>query len=114
MFCEGDISVLSSISEGFPYTVLEAMASGKPCVATDVGGVREAVGDTGLVVPPWDPQSFGEAVVELLSDHERRRDLARRARERVLSEFTIAKQLAGYDELYRELDQTTRERQART
>lgn len=113
IFIEGDISVLSSISEGFPYTVLEAMSSGIPCVATDVGGVREAVGDTGIVVPPKDPEAFGEAMVELLTQNERRKKLARASRDRVISEFTIAKQLANYQAVYDELHVATKERLAR-
>lgn len=112
IFVEGDISLLSSISEGFPYTVLEAMSSGVPCVATDVGGVREAVGDTGIVVPPRDPEAFGEAMVELLEDTERRKKLARAARARVVEEFTIEKQLSSYAELYRELHSSTLARQS--
>ena len=46
LFCEGDISILTSISEGFPYTVLESMSCGIPVVATDVGGVTEALDET--------------------------------------------------------------------
>jgi len=111
IFIEGDISVLSSISEGFPYTVLEAMSSGVACVATDVGGVREAVADTGIVVPPRDPESLGQALVELLSDNDRRREACRAARERVISEFTIKKQLDGYEALYFELHQASAQRQ---
>ena len=103
IFQEGDISVLSSISEGFPYTVLEAMASGRACVATDVGGVREAVGDTGIVVPPKDPQSLGEGLVELLSDKNRMVQFCKAARDRVVNEFTIDKQLQGYRDLYQDL-----------
>ncbi|MEM9072740.1 MAG: GT4 family glycosyltransferase PelF [Myxococcota bacterium] len=113
IFIEGDISVLSSISEGFPYTVLEAMSSGVACVATDVGGVREAVGDTGIVVPPRDPQALGEALAELLSDPDRRKRCCRAARERVVSEFTIQKQLKGYEDLYFEMHEDTLARQQR-
>lgn len=114
IFVEGDISVLSSISEGFPYTVLEAMSSGVPCVATDVGGVREAVGDTGIVVPPRDPEALGKALVELLSDEDRRRQCSRAARDRVVTEFTIKKQLDNYMELYEELHAATLERTGRS
>ena len=58
-YAAGQVVVLCSISEGFPYTLIEAMTCGRPCVATDVGGVTEAVGDTGLVVPPRDPAPAG-------------------------------------------------------
>lgn len=108
LYCEGDISVLSSISEGFPYTVLESMACGVPCVVTDVGGVREAVGDTGIVVPPRDPEALGGAMAALLTDHERCRRLARLARDRVVSLFTVQRQLKRYEEIYRLLDAGSR------
>jgi glycosyltransferase involved in cell wall biosynthesis len=48
----GRVVALSSVSEGFPYSLIEAMTCGRTCVATDVGGVTEAVGNTGIVVPP--------------------------------------------------------------
>lgn len=108
LFREGDISVLSSISEGFPYTVLESMACGVPCVATDVGGVREAIADTGIVVPPRDPEALGEGMAALLIDHERCRRLARLARDRVVAHFTVQKQLQRYAHLYHLLDTCSR------
>ena len=60
-YAAGDVVVLCSITEGFPYTLIEAMTCGRVCVATDVGGVTEALADTGLVVPPRSPQSLAEA-----------------------------------------------------
>jgi len=96
----GDIVVLSSISEGFPYTVVEAMMAGRATVSTDVGGVAEAVGDAGLVVPPRDPAAFAAACVRLLQDSSERDHLARRARERALAYFTIERFLTLYREAY--------------
>ena len=55
----GHVVLLTSISEGFPYTLIEAMASGMATVATDVGGVAEATGDAGLIVPPQNPSRDG-------------------------------------------------------
>src|SRR5262249_46825400 len=66
IYNDGDISVLSSITEGFPYTVLESMACERPVVATDVGGVREALDGVGVVVPPRDPEALARAMLELL------------------------------------------------
>ncbi|MCZ4611518.1 GT4 family glycosyltransferase PelF, partial [Streptomyces sp. Lzd4kr] len=57
-YAAGNVVMLSSISEGFPFTLIEAMSCGRATVSTDVGGVREAVGDTGLVVPPRDPAAM--------------------------------------------------------
>jgi glycosyltransferase involved in cell wall biosynthesis len=102
-YVAGHVVVLSSISEGFPYTVIEAMTCGRPCVATDVGGVSEAVGDTGIVVPPRDPGAMAAACVQLLTDHSRRQRLGAAARRRVLEFFTLDKAIDTFDELYRSL-----------
>jgi polysaccharide biosynthesis protein PelF len=93
--------VLSSISEGLPFTVIEAMACGRPNVGTDVGGVAEAIGDTGLVVPPRRPAEFAQACVTLLTDHDRRHALGKAARERALELFTIGRAVDTFDEIYR-------------
>ena len=103
LYCEGDISILSSISEGFPYTVLESMACGRPVVATDVGGVREALEGFGIVVPPRDPVALGEAAARLLLDHSLRSELGRRSREEVLARYRIGHSIDGYRWLYEEL-----------
>jgi glycosyltransferase involved in cell wall biosynthesis len=68
LFCEGDISILTSISEGFPYTVLESMSCGIPVVATDVGGVTEALEKCGFICKPKDFEALGQSVVTLLQD----------------------------------------------
>jgi glycosyltransferase involved in cell wall biosynthesis len=100
LFAEGDISALSSISEGFPYTVLESMACGRPVVGTDVGGVREALQGYGIVVPPRDHEAFGQGVVTLLSDDVLRRRLGRHAREAVLARYRTSGNIAAYRRLY--------------
>lgn len=104
---EGDINLLSSISEGFPFTVLESMSCGVPNVATDVGGVKEAVGigddATGIVVPPMNPEAFAEGCIKLFKDDRLRLELGRRARERVLRLFTVEKSVDQYREVYRRL-----------
>jgi glycosyltransferase involved in cell wall biosynthesis len=68
-----DVSVLCSKHEGFPNTVVEAMAAERPVVATAVGGVPDAVTDgvTGLLVPPSDPNALAEAITDLLLDQTR-------------------------------------------
>jgi polysaccharide biosynthesis protein PelF len=96
----GSIVALTSISEGFPYTVVEAMACGRAVVCTNVGGVSEAVGDAGIVVPPRDVNAIAEACVKLLDDAELRQSLAGRARGRVLDRFTLAQSLAAYRDMY--------------
>lgn len=96
----GSVVVLSSISEGFPYTVVEAMACGRTVVCTDVGGIREAVGPAGLVVPPRDPEALAAACMRLLRDDDLRHALAARARARVLAHFTLDHSLLAYARLY--------------
>jgi glycosyltransferase involved in cell wall biosynthesis len=99
----GDVVALSSITEAFPYSVVEAMMTGKPVVATDVGGVKEAVGDCGLVVRPRRPEEFARALITLLLDPELRASLGREARERALNYFTIERALELYLNSYRKL-----------
>ncbi|MGW2145398.1 GT4 family glycosyltransferase PelF [Nonomuraea bangladeshensis] len=99
----GDVVALTSISEGFPYTVVEAMACGLPVVVTNVGGVAEAVGEAGMVVPPRDHVSAAEAMVRLLRDTGLRRRLGALARERVLERFTLRQSLDDYRSVYEEL-----------
>ncbi len=103
IYNEGDISVLSSISEGFPYTVLESMACERPVVATDVGGVREALEGFGVVVPPKDPEALGRGMVELLTDPVRRLALGRRSREQVMARFRTDLAAQQYLDLYNEV-----------
>jgi polysaccharide biosynthesis protein PelF len=96
----GRIVVLSSVSEGFPYSVIEAMTCGRACVATDVGGVTEAVGDTGLVVPPRSPARMAQACLTLLRDDELRHRLGAAARVRALERFTVDGAISSFDEIY--------------
>jgi glycosyltransferase involved in cell wall biosynthesis len=103
VYCEGDISVLSSISEGFPFTVLESMACCRPVVGTDVGGVKEALEGFGVVVPPRDPEAFGAGVVQLLRDDDLRLELGRKAREEILLKFKTATSVDAYLELYQRM-----------
>jgi tetratricopeptide (TPR) repeat protein len=96
----GDVIALSSISEAFPYSVVEAMMTGKPVVATDVGGIREALGDTGYLVTPREPEEFAAALTKLLKDSNLRESLGRDARERALNYFTLDKVLDHYLKTY--------------
>lgn len=99
----GSIVALTSISEGFPYTVVEAMACGRPTVCTNVGGVAEAVGDTGIVVPPRDHAAVAQACVKLLRDDDLRFNLGFAARARVLEHFTLRQSLQMYRNVYESL-----------
>ncbi|MBT2406969.1 MULTISPECIES: GT4 family glycosyltransferase PelF [unclassified Streptomyces] len=102
-YAAGSVVMLSSISEGFPFSIIEAMSCGRTTVSTDVGGVREAVGDTGLVVPPREPETMARATLALLRDHERRAELGRLSRKRVVEKFTLHQSVDGFRHIYRGL-----------
>jgi glycosyltransferase involved in cell wall biosynthesis len=102
---ELDVLALPSWTEGLPLVVLEAMASARAVVATPVGGTPELVqdGETGLLVPPRDPDALAAALRRLLADADLRRRLGEAGERRVRAEFTLdamcARVLAIYDEL---------------
>jgi glycosyltransferase involved in cell wall biosynthesis len=101
-----DVSVLSSLAEGFSITVLESAASGVPVVVTDVGGNREIVvdGETGHLVPPRQPAALAEKLLSLLRDPERRTAMGRAARQRIAeSGFTIQEFITNTETLYEKL-----------
>jgi glycosyltransferase involved in cell wall biosynthesis len=103
VLARSDAFVLSSRSEGFPVSILEAMAAGLPVVATDVGGVAEAVvqDETGDLVPPGDPQALAEALERLVADPLRRRRLGEAGRARALRLFDVPRYRAVHLDLYR-------------
>ncbi|MFQ6128791.1 MAG: GT4 family glycosyltransferase PelF [Thermoplasmata archaeon] len=98
----GDVIVMSSISEGFPFALIEAMASGKAIVATNVGGMAEALGDAGMLVPSRSPRQLGNAIVELLNDPDLREELGKKAREKAVRDYPIQGFIDRYREIYRE------------
>ncbi len=97
-----DVYVLSSLREGSPNVLIEAMACGCAAVATDVGGVPEIVEPerSGLLIPPGDPQPLADALVRLAGDPELRRRLGAAARRRIEEELTIERIIARHEELY--------------
>ena len=103
VYTEGDVTALSSISEAFPYTVLESMSCARPVVGTDVGGVSEALDGFGIIVPPRDHVAFGQALTLLLTNHGLRTQLGRQAREWVLSRFRVGNSVDGYRRVYARL-----------
>ncbi|MFC9844738.1 GT4 family glycosyltransferase PelF [Streptomyces sp. NPDC060223] len=99
-YAAGTVVMLSSISEGFPFTLIEAMSCGRATVSTDVGGVREAVGDAGLVVPPREPEAMARAALELLRAPARRARMGEAARLRVIEQFTLRHTIDSFREIY--------------
>lgn len=99
-----DIAALSSATESFPNVVGEAMACGVPCVVTDVGDAALIVGDTGLVVPPRNPEAMAAAWMKLLNlPEEARKELGERARERIAANYSLDTMVKRYEELYQEV-----------
>lgn len=98
-----DVHVLSSLAEGFPNVVAEAMATGVACVATDVGDAALIVGQDGWVAPPRNAQALADAVlkaVQALGSPATQQQL-RRVRERIASEYGLARMVRAYDEVWR-------------
>lgn len=103
-YSEADVVAMASISEGFPYAVIEAMLSGATIVSTDVGGVSEALGDTGLMVKASRPPELAAAILKLLELPEiERRTFGQRACDRALKLFTQRRFLDLHLESYYQL-----------
>jgi glycosyltransferase involved in cell wall biosynthesis len=97
-----DVFVLPSLSEGLPLALLEAMANGKPIVATRVGGVPEVIadGESGLLVRPGSPDDLAAAVLRLLADRGLAARLGQTARERASRDHTLTAMVRAYQDLY--------------
>ncbi|GCB46098.1 DUF3492 domain-containing protein [Streptomyces sp. NL15-2K] len=99
-YAAGAVTVLSSVVEGFPISLVEAMLCGRATVSTDVGAVVEVIGGTGLVVPPRNPRAFAESCVALLREPERRTRLGAAARARALELFTVEQNITAFHSIY--------------
>jgi glycosyltransferase involved in cell wall biosynthesis len=99
-----DVFCLSSKSEAFPNVLGEAMACAVPCVSTDVGGCREIIGDTGVLVPPSDSRALALGLLALLEKPvEELRSLGRAARERIQARYSLSRAVEEYSNVYERL-----------
>jgi glycosyltransferase involved in cell wall biosynthesis len=103
VYSNADVVAFASISEGFPYVVVEAMLCGAAIVATDVGGIREALGDCGVLVGVKAPQEMADAISFLLENEEERKRLGQLAKARALQLFTEERSLRSYEKAYHKL-----------
>jgi glycosyltransferase involved in cell wall biosynthesis len=97
-----DIFVLPSQAEGISNTILEAMATGLPVIATEVGGNTELIkaGETGLLVPPSNPELLAKAILALVINKQKRLELGKNAHQSILDNFTIQVMVNNYTAVY--------------
>ncbi|MEK8024405.1 TIGR03088 family PEP-CTERM/XrtA system glycosyltransferase [Pseudaquabacterium rugosum] len=100
-----DVFVLPSLAEGISNTILEAMTSARPVVATAVGGNGDLVDDphTGRLVPAAEPEAMADALAPLVTDAARRRTLGAAGRQRVLDRFSLDAMVGAYQRQYEQL-----------
>jgi len=100
---QADVVAMASVSEAFPYAVVEAMLCEAAVVATDTGGVSEALGDTGVLVQPRNARQMANGLIRLLLDPGTRRSMGAMARQRALTYFTQDLFLQAHRETYERL-----------
>ena len=100
-----DVFVLSSRWEGNPLSVMEAMAAGKPVIATAVGGVPELVKDgiSGILVPPQNPEALAKAMIQLAQNSSLRQKMGEAARQYAMEYFSVERMAKEYERLYTKL-----------
>ncbi len=104
LMCAMDVFCQSSWSEAFPNVLGEAMATGIPCLATDVGDSAHIIGDTGLVVPPRDEEAIAAGLKTMLEwPPEKRKSMGRAARSRIKENYSLQKTLEQYASVYKRL-----------
>jgi glycosyltransferase involved in cell wall biosynthesis len=104
-FQAADLFALPSVSEGLPNALLEAMAAGLPCVASNIGGNVDLIshGDNGLLFQPGSVEHLTDVLLRLSGNDIERREFGRRARETVEADYSLDRVMEKYVELYRRL-----------
>lgn len=98
-----DVAVSSSLGEGFPNALGEAMACGIPCVATDVGDTAELMGSAGRLIDPGDPAALAAAAIDLLRNPAAAAELGVAARQRVRERYSLEEMTSAYQRVYGEV-----------
>jgi glycosyltransferase involved in cell wall biosynthesis len=109
-----DVFVLSSLWEGLPLALLEALACGRPIVATSVGGIPEVVseGENGFLVPPGDSQALASRILRVLGDPDEARQIGRNNVEKFHQRFSVGTMVAAHEQLYEQLADRRRDARA--
>ncbi len=102
LYAAADVYALTSISEGFSLTTVEAMASSAAVVSTDCVGPKEIIdnGVDGVIVPGRDPDQFGREILDLLRDPERRLQMGQAARRKVEEKYSLDESIKRFEELF--------------
>ena len=98
-----DIHILaSSYGEAFPNVVAEAMASGTPCVATDVGDTSLVIGNTGWITKPNNPELLAKKIIEAIKKSRSKewKNQCKIARDRIVNNFSIKRMIDNYNEVW--------------
>ncbi len=113
IYADVDVVVLTSLNEGCPVSIIEALSAAKPVVATAVGGVKDVVDDrvNGRLVPAQNPNRIAEAIVELIRSPGEAQRLGEKGREKVLQSHTIQKSVDITERLYQSLLEERQRRQ---
>ena len=100
-----DLFVMSSVQEGLGTAVIDALALGKPVVATHSGGIPEIIrnGETGRLVTPADPAALAEGIIELLTNPERAKQMARRGQAKVKQDFSVEAMVDKNVDVYQQI-----------
>jgi glycosyltransferase involved in cell wall biosynthesis len=105
LLAASDLFVLPTLQDALPTVLIEAMAAGKPIVASNVGGVPEIVDDgtTGLLVPAAEPEALAQASIQLLQDRDRRKEMGQTGQAVASQRFDIHTQVKRLGDMYEEL-----------
>jgi glycosyltransferase involved in cell wall biosynthesis len=100
-----DLLLMTSVFEGIPYVLFEAMAMGLPAVVPTLPGTLEVVGDASerVIAPRDDVERYADAIAALMADGDERLRLGKEARRRVLKDFSLRRMASGHDVLYQRL-----------
>jgi glycosyltransferase involved in cell wall biosynthesis len=100
LYANAHLLVLPSTAEALPTVIAEALLIGRPVVATDVGGVKEQVGDFGKVIPPGDPQTIASAITEVVRGYDRLVPQSQRVSQDAAQRYSVRAMLDAHEDVY--------------